>query len=81
LSPAPVSGRGFVHSFTVNYQQWVPDTYPYVIAIVELDEQSGLRLTSNIVGCPFDEVHVGMRVEVTFESVEDVWLPLFQVAR
>jgi uncharacterized protein len=81
LSPAPVSGGGFVHSFTVNYQHWVPDAYPYVIAIVELDEQPGLRLTSNVVGHPLDDVHVGMRVEVTFEPVEDVWLPLFQAAR
>jgi uncharacterized OB-fold protein len=81
LSPAAVSGGGIVYSFTVNYQHWVPDTYPYVIAIVELDEQPGLRLTSNIVGCALDDVQVGMRVEVTFEPVEDVWLPLFRAAR
>ena len=51
---------------------------PYVIAIVELDEQPGLRLTTNIVNCPVEAVHIGMRVRVLFDHREDVWLPLFE---
>ena len=50
---------------------------PFVIAIVELVEQEGLRFLTNIVGCPPEEVVIGMPVRVTFEQHEDVWLPLF----
>jgi uncharacterized protein len=79
VGPRPVSGRGRVFSFTVNHQPWVPGLQvPYVVAIVELVEQSGLRFLSNVVGVPLEEVHIGMPVRVVFEQVEDVWLPLFE---
>lgn len=74
----PVSGRGQVWSHTVNHHSWDGSTEPYVIALVELDEQEALRLTTNVVGCPPDDVHIGMRVRVTFEHHDDVWLPLFE---
>src|SRR5919108_1250468 len=75
------SGRGTVHTFTVNWQPWYPNLDPpYVIAIVELPEQEGLRLTTNIVGCQPDEVTIGMPVEVAFEEYGGVWLPLFRPA-
>lgn len=78
LSPAAVSGRGAVHTFTVNHQPWVGEADPYVIAIVELDEQDGLRLTTNIVGCAVDDVAIGMPVQVVFEDRDPVWFPLFE---
>jgi uncharacterized OB-fold protein len=79
VAPRAVSGRGSVASFTVNHQRWAPDLpVPYVVAIVELAEQPGLRLLSNIVGGAPEDVHVGMPVRVTFEQIEDVWLPLFE---
>jgi len=37
---------------------------PYIVAIVELDEQTGLRLTSNLLDCGVDDVAIGMRVTV-----------------
>jgi hypothetical protein len=45
---------------------------------VELAEQRGLRLTTNIVNCQLDEVRIGMPVRVVFEQHDDVWLPLFE---
>lgn len=78
LRPEPVSGRGTVFSFTVNHQQWAGDSEPWIIAIVELVEQPGLRLTTNIVDCPLDEVAVGQEVEVIFEERDTVWFPLFR---
>jgi uncharacterized OB-fold protein len=40
--PEPVSGRATVATFTVNHQKWEPDLeVPYVMALVELDEQPG----------------------------------------
>jgi acetyl-CoA acetyltransferase/uncharacterized OB-fold protein len=74
----PVSGRATVIGVTVNHHPWLPGfDPPYVIAEVALDEDPSVRLTTNIVDCPVDDVHVGQRVAVRFEQHEDVWLPLF----
>ena len=79
VAPSPVSGRAEVYSFTVNHQTWYPALpTPYVLAIVELVEQAGLRLTTALAGCDVDEVYVGMPVRVTFTQLEDVWLPFFE---
>ncbi len=37
-----------------------------------------MRLTTNIVGCDPDDVHIGQEVSVRFEQHDDVWLPLFE---
>ncbi len=77
----PVSGRGKVLTFTVNHQPWTPELKdPYVVAIVELAEQAGLRVLSNVVDCAVDRVAIDMPVQVRFEQHEDVWLPLFSPA-
>ncbi|KCZ45740.1 Zn-ribbon domain-containing OB-fold protein [Hyphomonas sp. CY54-11-8] len=82
VSSEPVSGRGRVVSFTINHQAWAPGlVVPFVIAIVELVEQTGLRFLSNIVNCDPDDVLIGMEVVVVFEQIEDVWLPLFEAAQ
>jgi uncharacterized OB-fold protein len=73
------SGLGIVVTYTINRHQWGPDAAdPYVVAIVELPEQEGLRLTTNIVKCRVEDVHIGMLVRVTFERIEDVCLPVFE---
>jgi uncharacterized OB-fold protein len=56
-----------------------PD-HPYAIAIVEIEEQKGLRLMTNIVNCPAEAVRIGMPVRVVFERHDDVWIPLFEPA-
>jgi len=75
-----VSGRGTVAAFTINHHQWSPTATAerYVIAIVELPEQSGLRQTTNIVNCPVEDVYIGMPVQVVFEPLADVAVPLFE---
>ncbi len=82
VGPEAVSGRATVASFTVNRHPWLPMPLPYVIGLVELVEQPGLRLTTDIVRCPPDEVQIGMEVQVVFEHHRDpdgdVWLPLFE---
>ena len=79
LAPETVSGRGTVATFTVNHQRWNPTVpVPYVIALVEIDEQPSVRIMTNIVGCEPDDVRIGMRVRVTFAEREDVFLPLFE---
>ena len=81
IATEALSGRGVVHSYTVNEQAWNPlMSPPYVIALVELDEQPALRLMTNIVNCDADDVSFGMPVQVVFEQHEDVWIPLFEPA-
>lgn len=77
-TPAVVSGRGTVVAHTVNRHRWLPGFEPpYAVAIVALDEDPSVRLTTNVVGCDPDEVRDGLRVEVRFEQHEDVWIPVF----
>jgi uncharacterized OB-fold protein len=79
VQPEAVSGRGTVASFTVNHQKWEPDLeVPYVMALIELDEQADVRLVTNIVHCPPDEVRIGLPVQVLFEARDDVWIPLWE---
>jgi hypothetical protein len=77
-APAEVSGRATVHSFTVNHQPWDGAGDPYVIALVAIDEQPDVRLTTNLVDVDPDAVHIGMPVEVVFEDRDPVFLPLFR---
>jgi uncharacterized OB-fold protein len=78
LAPEALSGRGEVFSYTVNHQPWDGSTEPWVIALIAFPEQDDLRLTSNVVGCPPDDVHIGMAVQVAFEQHEAVWFPIFE---
>ena len=78
-APVAVSGRGTVVGFTVNAHPWLPALPPpYVIANVALEEDAGVRLTTNVVGCEPEDVHIGQEVAVRFEHHDDVWLPLFE---
>lgn len=62
-----VQGIGTVYSYTIIHRPPTPafdDEVPYVVAEVELAE--GPLMLTNIVGCPPEEVFVGMPVGVTF---------------
>ncbi len=79
VAPKAVAGTGVVDTFTVNHQVWAPgQDVPYVIARVALDGAPGVYLTTNIVGCPPDEVDIGDRVRVTFEQHDEIYIPLFE---
>lgn len=79
VAPEVVAGTGTVATFTLNYQKWQPAMdVPFVIARVTLDGVPGVFLTTNILGCPAEEVDVGDRVRVIFEQQDDVYLPLFE---
>jgi acetyl-CoA acetyltransferase/uncharacterized OB-fold protein len=75
-----LSGRASVVTYTVNHQRWMPGLeVPYVIAIVELAEQRGLRLTTNLVNVAPDAVRIGMPVRVQFRTMTDeIALPVFE---
>jgi uncharacterized OB-fold protein len=81
LVPTEVSGRGVLWSFAVvdrAFHAGFVEAVPYVVALVELDEQPGLRLVTNVVDASPDELEVGMAVRVTFEARGDVALPQFR---
>lgn len=89
VAPEPVSGRGKVATYTVNRQPWIPGFEPpYIVAMVELDDEPDVRLITNVVGVSEQDIQIGMAVEVFFEDwtafsgAEDsrVWLPLFRPA-
>jgi acetyl-CoA acetyltransferase/uncharacterized OB-fold protein len=74
-----VSGKATLSAFTVNHRFGFSDLPPpYVVAQVAVVEDPRVRLTTNIVDCELDELELGQTVEVTFEKIEDVWLPLFR---
>lgn len=74
-----VSGYATLIGFTVNHRFSSPGMpAPYIVAQVALEEDTRVRLTTNLVECEVDELELGMRLEVVFEHVEDVWLPLFR---
>ncbi|WP_154677270.1 Zn-ribbon domain-containing OB-fold protein [Parafrankia discariae] len=80
----PVSGRGTIHSLTVMTEALVPGfepALPLIVVAVELDEQEGLVVVSNLVGDHGPGARIGARVEVAFERLPDDGglLPQFRV--
>ena len=79
VTPRASRGTGAIVSHTVNWQPWSSDLkVPYVLAIVELDGEPGVRITSRVVDCDPAGVSIGDRVTVDFEHKGDVWLPVFR---
>ena len=79
----PVSGDGFVYSFIVQRQPAVAgylDNLPQVIALVELDEQTRLRLPTRIVGVEPEQVRCDMRVRAELVDLPggDYVVPVFR---
>ncbi|OBK78964.1 OB-fold domain-containing protein [Mycobacterium sp. 1164985.4] len=74
-----VSGKATLSAFTVNHRFGFPDLPPpYVVAQVAIVEDPRVRLTTNIVDCDSDDLKLGQFVEVTFQQIDDVWLPVFK---
>ncbi len=79
VQPEAVSGRGRVYSFTVNHYRWVPGfDPPYLVASIKLEEQSGLRVMSNVVECSLDALRCDLAVEVCFAQHGEIYIPLFR---
>ena len=79
LSPADVSGRATIIGWTVNHQPWHPAfPPPYAVAVVAMEDDPTVRLTTNIINIDLDDLRTGLEVQVVFEQHDDVWLPLFE---
>ena len=77
------TGRGVLYSYSVvnrPLHAGFIDALPYVVALVELDDQPGLRILTNLVGVTSPaRLRCGLPVEVTFEQRGPVTLPQFRV--
>jgi uncharacterized protein len=78
----PVSGRGRVHAYSFVHEprnQAFADVAPYTLAVIELEEQPGLIMLSNLPGVPQDQIRPGLAVEVAFERLTpQIALPQFR---
>ncbi|MDP2013903.1 MAG: OB-fold domain-containing protein [Actinomycetota bacterium] len=81
LSYTEVPGTGEVYSFTIVRHPVVPalaSVVPYVIAVVDLDGAPGARLVGNVIDCVPEAVHIGSKVTVVYDDIDDdVTIPRF----
>lgn len=77
-----VSGYGRLYGWTVVHTGLAPGfDPPYVVAEIELAEQPGLLMASNVVGADPTELRVGMPMTLTWLDVDDgMSLPQFTPA-
>jgi uncharacterized OB-fold protein len=74
-----LEGRGTVWTFSIVYRSsHAAPPVPYVLAVIQLTE--GISMISNVLGDP-TKVHIGTRVRVQFEYVDEhIRLPVFVAA-
>ena len=74
------SGRGRVFTWTVIERALHPafaEEVPFAAVVVELEE--GVRLLSQVIDCPLDQLEMDLPVEVVFDAVTDeITLPRFR---
>lgn len=80
-----VSGRGFVYSYVivrhpVHRAIREKEQTPYNVCVIELEEQAGLRICSNVLNIAPEDISIDMPVQVAFVTAVDdpeVVLPVF----
>ncbi|VEG43611.1 putative nucleic-acid-binding protein containing a Zn-ribbon [Mycolicibacterium flavescens] len=84
LEIAEVTGRGAIYSYSVvdrPLHAGFVDALPYVVVLVELEDQPGLRILANLVDVPAGAaLSCGLPVEVVFERRGALTLPQFRLA-
>lgn len=70
-----VSTKGRLYSYSIVYE--APPGFeadvPYVVCIVALDAGQGVRMLSNLVDCPLEDIKIGMPIEAVFDDVTPEW--------
>jgi uncharacterized OB-fold protein len=78
------AGKGTIYSYTIIHHASHPavrDHLPYAVALVEFDDTPGVRLVTNITGCPPDQLQIGQAVVLWWDALADgLWLPRFSPA-
>ncbi|MEO3760175.1 OB-fold domain-containing protein [Mycobacterium sp. B14F4] len=77
------TGRGVIYSYAIvdrPLHAGFVDALPYIVVFVELDDQPGLKMITNLVGvAPETELRCGMPVEVVFENRGGITMPQFRL--
>jgi uncharacterized OB-fold protein len=71
---AETSGRATVRTWSVVHaaaDPWFRARAPYVVAVVDIDDDPGLRMLANIVHCEPEKIHLGQHLHVVFEPVDE----------
>jgi len=69
-----VSGEGTLYSFTVVRYPFSPefrDKLPYVVALVEFADAPGVRLITNLIDTPLEDIRIGMTVQPIFPQGDE----------
>ena len=82
---SPVSGRGVIFSYAIARQTLAPgfgDELPYVFVEVQIDEEPTCVVMANLLidESRFDQLDLGLPVEVVFEDRGEATLPQFRLA-
>jgi uncharacterized OB-fold protein len=81
LAPEEISGRGTLYTYCTVMQAGSPyfvDKVPYVIGVIDIEEEPGVRIPAGIEGFDSD-LRCGMPMEVFFVDVTDTLsLPYFR---
>ena len=68
------TGTGRIFSYIVvhhSVHSATDEVVPYNVSVVELDDCGSVLVTSNVVDCSNDDLHIGMPVRVVWEQVDD----------
>lgn len=77
-------GTGTIFTFTLPYHAVLPEMaeyVPYNVIVVEFPDAPGVRVISNLLDTPLQEIKIGMRVQVVWDKVNDLVLPRFVRAK
>lgn len=78
------SGTGLVYTFSLIYHPVLPVLAPHVpynVVVVELPDVGNVRMVSNLLDTPFEQIMIGMPVELAWERINaEVNLPRFRPA-
>lgn len=83
VHPTEASGRGEIFTFTILHtggSRGVDYKAGHPVAVVELPEQAGLRVTGTIVNCAHEDIRIGMPVELTWIDRNGLDIPAWQPA-
>jgi uncharacterized OB-fold protein len=85
LAPEGISGRGSLYSYCTVVRPGHPyfiDKVPYILGIVDINEETGVRIPAGIVEHESSALRCGTPVEVVFRALTpDVTLPFFRPRR
>ena len=68
-----INGSGTIYSYGVVYDTPIAALQmdqPYNVAVIDLDEAPGINVLSHLPGTPTDEVPIGAKVELIFQSTQ-----------